>query len=392
MIAMKHLCLAACAMLGAVSLNAQWTNAQETITISKDAWTLNAKPTLIAVSGFSGEADQVLRFDLEVMGCKIVPAESAQYQVTGANEGRVEGRLIDLVSKAQLLGKAYAGGTLRRQAHALADDVVSLLPDHGKGIAQTRIAYKAEQAGRTEIATADYDGFNAKAVTQDGALVAAPAWVQGRLALYYTSYKRGNPDIFYHDLGTGSRRVFAQVPGLNSSAAPSPDGRKVAMILSKGGSPDVYVCDADGSNLRQLTRTREDESSPCWSPNGQWICYATKVKDRRVLRKVSASGGEPQVIATAGVSSPSEPDWSPDGKWIAFTSQMGGFQICVVPAAGGAATPLCEGEDASWAPNSRNLIFVRRGASGRSLSLLDVPTKQVKDVRRVSGSQPSWAK
>jgi TolB protein len=388
---MKHLCLAAtvCALLGAGTA----LRAQETITISKDAWTLNAKPTLIAISGFSGEADQVLRFDLEVMGCKIVPAESAQYQVTGANEGRVEGRLIDLVSKAQLLGKAYAGGTLRRQAHALADDVVSLLPDHGKGIAQTRIAYKAEQAGRTEIATADYDGFNAKAVTQDGALVAAPAWVQGRLALYYTSYKRGNPDIFYHDLGTGSRRVFAQFPGLNSSAAPSPDGRKVAMILSKGGSPDVYVCDADGSNLRQLTRTREDESSPCWSPDGQWICYATKVNDRRVLRKIPSSGGEAKTVSTVGASSPSEPDYSPDGKWIAFTSQRrDGFDIWVAPAEGGAATLLCEGEDASWAPNSRNLIFVRRGASGRSLSLLDVPTKQVKDVRRVSGSQPSWAK
>ena len=391
MITMKHLCLAAaaCALLGAGTA----LRAQETITISKDAWTLNAKPTLIAISGFSGEADQVLRFDLEVMGCKIVPAESAQYQVTGANEGRVEGRLIDLVSKAQLLGKAYAGGTLRRQAHALADDVVSLLPDHGMGIAQTRIAYKAEQAGRTEIATADYDGFNAKAVTQDGALVAAPAWVQKRLALYYTSYKRGNPDIFYHDLGTGSRRVFAQFPGLNASAAPSPDGRKVAMILSKGGSPDVYVCDADGSNLRQLTRTREDESSPCWSPDGQWICYATKVNDRRVLRKVPSSGGEAKTVSTVGASSPSEPDYSPDGKWIAFTSQRrDGFDIWVAPAAGGAATLLCEGEDASWAPNSRNLIFVRRGSSGRSLSLLDVPTKQVKDVRRVSGSQPSWAK
>ena len=165
------------------------------------------------------------------------------------------------------------------------------------------------------------------------------------------------------------------------------------MILSKGGSPDVYVCDADGSNLRQLTRTREDESSPCWSPDGQWICYATKVNDRRVLRKIPSSGGEAKTVSTVGASSPSEPDYSPDGKWIAFTSQRrDGFDIWVAPAEGGAATLLCEGEDASWAPNSRNLIFVRRGASGRSLSLLDVPTKQVKDVRRVSGSQPSWAK
>jgi TolB protein len=380
----------ACAILSAFTHRLM---AVDTVTVSNKVWQLDEKPLPIAVSGFSGEADQVLRFDLEVAGCKIVGADTAQFQITGANNGRVEGHLIDLISKAQLLGKAYAGGSVRRQAHALADDIIALLPNRGKGIAQTHIAYKAEQGARKEIATADYDGFNAKAVTQDGALVAAPAWVPGRLAIYYTSYKRGNTDIFYQDLTTGARRVFAQYPGLNTSAAPGPEGRKVTMILSKGGNPDVYVCGADGSGLERVTKSREDASSPCWSPDGQWICYATKMSGRRMLAKVPPGGGQPQRIATVGVSSPTEPDWSPDGKWIAFTSQRGGgFDICVVPAAGGSATVLVEGEDPSWAPNSRNIVFVRRGGSGRTLSLLDVPTKQVKDVRRVSGSQPSWAK
>jgi TolB protein len=166
------------------------------------------------------------------------------------------------------------------------------------------------------------------------------------------------------------------------------------MILSKDGSPDVYVCDADGGNLKRLTATREDDSSPCWSPDGQWICFATKINDRRLLCKVPASGGKAERITTSGVSNPSEPDWSPDGKWIVFTAQMGGFEICVVPAAGGAATVLVSGEDPSWAANSRTVVFTRRREGGRSLSLLDVPTKQVKDVPRISGSssQPSWAR
>jgi TolB protein len=169
------------------------------------------------------------------------------------------------------------------------------------------------------------------------------------------------------------------------------------MVLGTSGSVNIYVCDADGGGLKQLTFTREDNSSPCWSPDGRWICFASKVNERRALSKISADGGAMERIPTAGISNPSEPDWSPDGRWIAFTSQyLGGFNVCVVPAGGGSATPLVSGEDPSWAPNSRTLVFVRRGSGGnRTLSLLDVPTKQVKDVPRVLGSsnsQPGWAK
>jgi TolB protein len=181
------------------------------------------------------------------------------------------------------------------------------------------------------------------------------------------------------------------------SPAASPGGSKIAMILSKDGWTDLYVSDADGSGLKRLTRSPQDESSPCWSPDGQWICFAAKDKERRTLCKVSPSGGAPQRIGTSGMPSPTEPDWSPDGKWIAFTAQYrSGFQICVVPAEGGTAISLVEGEDPSWAPNSRTLAFGRRRGGRYVLSLLDVPTKQYKDVSRISGissqSQPSWAK
>jgi hypothetical protein len=55
---------------------------------------------------------------------------------------------------------------------------------------------------------------------------------------------------------------------------------------------------------------------------------------------------------------------------------------------------LVEGEDPSWAPNSRALLFCRGRDHAKQLSLLDVPTKQVKSLPRIleSNSQPSWAK
>jgi TolB protein len=351
------------------------------------------KPVPVNLSGFSGEALEVIQFDLYVQGFKFTAADSAQYLLSGSNNGNLIGQAVDRVNKSQLVpNRGYTGGSLRRQAHAFVDDFLKAISR--QGIGGTRIAFKSAKGSSGEIAMADFDGANLTPVTSDGALVAAPEWIPNRMALVYTSYKSGNPNIYSHDLTAGVRRPVAEYPGSNMSPSPSPNGSKVAMVLSKGGAVDLYVANADGSGLRQLTRTREDDSAPCWSPDGQWICFATKINERRALCKVPVSGGPAQRIATSGVSNPSEPDWSPDGKWIVFTAQMGGFSICAVPATGGSATVLVDGEDPSWSPNSRTVVYARRGGGRYTLSLLDVPTKQTKDISRLSGSnsQPSWAR
>jgi TolB protein len=351
-------------------------------------------PIPISLTGYSGEVQKVLKNDLEVMGFKVVNPETAQYNVTGSNEGQVEGRVTDRISKENVLAKRYQGAPLRVQTHAFADDIV--LKITGKpGIAQTKITFKGGSGVNSEIFVADYDGANAVAVTKDRVIVAAPAWAPGRRALYYTSYKSGYPDIYSHDLNSGQRKIIANYPGLNTSAAVSPDGKKVALILSKGGSPNLYVCDADGTNLKQLTQGKDTASSPCWSPDSRTICFVSN-EGTPSLYLIPAQGGAKRKLRTAGVGRATEPDWSPDGKWIVFTAQWKDFAICKVPAQGGEAEVLVAGEDPSWAPNSRTVIFTRRtqDKDKRVLSLLDVPTKQVKDVAQNSGScsQPSWAK
>ena len=352
------------------------------------------KPIPVALSGFTGEGAEVLKFDLYVQGFSFVAPDAAQYLISGSDAGNVTGSVTDKFAKRALLSKIYNGASTRRQAHAFADDIVQAIQNR-KGVGQTKIAYKSQGAsGPGEIYVADFDGHGAQAVTTDGAIVAKPAWVPGRLAVYYTSYARGNPDIFYHSLTSGQRRVVAGYSGLNTSAAVSPDGSKIAMVLSKSGSPNVWVCNADGTNLKRLTTGVED-SSPCWSPDGQWICFATKHNERRRLAKIPAGGGTVQYLNTVGAPNPTEPDWSPDGKWIAFTSQMGDFNVCVMPADGGAPpTVLVGGQNPSWAPNSRTLAFNRAMGYRQVLSVLDVFTKQYKDCARATGSnsQPAWAK
>jgi TolB protein len=351
------------------------------------------KPVPVHVTGFSGEVDAVLKQDLRFMGVVHVPLEEAQYLVTGSHSSRLEGRLLVRATKEQKFGRAYTGGSLRAQTHRFADDVanaVTGLP----GIAQKKITFKVESGlAKSEVYIADYDGHTARAVTQDGSIVAAPTWVDPS-TLVYGSYKMGQIYVYSHNLPTGTRKAVSHYPGSNMSPAVSPDGKRIALILGRGGNPDLYVRDLEGNNLLQLTRTREAESSPTWSPDGRTICFVSRERGPASLYTISASGGEMRRLNAAGVANPTEPDWSPDGKWIAFTSQARDFSICIVDARGGVAHTLVSGEDPSWAPNSRALIFCRGRDHGKVLSLLDVPTKHVKDIARIqeSNSQPSWAK
>jgi TolB protein len=376
---------------------AEFSRAQE-ISVNNQISVLGqVKPIHVTLDGFSPEAAAILRFDLYVQGFDFVSADAAQYSIHGVGSGNVAGTVTDNVARKMILSRSYNGASMRRQAHAFADDIVQTILNL-KPIGQAKIAYKVQPGGigPGEIYVADFDGYDAQRITSDGAIVAKPAWVPRDLAVYYTSYAPGNPDIYYHNLRTGQRRLIAAYSGLNTSASVSPDGSRLAMVLSKSGSANIWVCGADGSGLRRVTTGVED-SSPAWSPDGNWICFATKKAERRRLAKVPSGGGQVEYLNTAGAPNPTEPDWSPDGKWIAFTSQAREFDICVAPADGSAAPiPLVPGQNPSWSPNSRTLIFNRHGGGGyrEVLSVLDVFTKQYKDCARAPGSssQAAWAR
>ncbi|HWD20112.1 MAG TPA: hypothetical protein VHB20_12635 [Verrucomicrobiae bacterium] len=347
----------------------------------------------VSITGFSGETQSVLAFDLSVMGIRIT-SENPQYVVSGSAGGQLSGSL-SLSGKSPILSRVYSGGSARAQAHSFADDIIKELRGTAP-IFHTKIAYRCQQAGSSEVFVADFDGHNPIQLTHDNSLVDSPSWAPGGQAIFYTSWKSGNTtQILEHDLSSGARKVFAGHPGSNLSPAVSPDGRRVAMILSQGGSPNLWVANRDGSGLKQLTKSREEDSCPTWSPDSSEICFVHR-SGRATLRKINASGGESVPVSAAGVlgANLTGPNWSPDGKLIAFTVGSMNFTICVAPASGGEAQKLVAGEDPCWAPNSRTIIFSRRTSDKRTLCLLDAPTKQVKDVRQISGScsEPSWAR
>ena len=362
--------------------------AQDIIEINKRATQLIP----ISISGFAGEAESVLRFDLSVLGMEVTTPDKAEYLISGTQNGRLEGRLQHGAAGSDGFARSYNGGDTRSQAHAFADDIVKVIRDTPP-IFHSKIAFCRKVGANLELFVSDFDGHAAVQMTHDGSLVATPAWSPGGRKLFYTSWQSGYTQILEHDAATGKRTLFAGYGGGNFNPAVSPDGSRVAMILSKGGSPNLYVCDSDGGNLKQLTRERDEASSPTWSPDGRQICYVVR-SGRASLRKISVNGGKAEELRTGTFGNLTSPDWSPDGKKIIFTSGSGNFTLWITPAAGGEAEQLVAGEDPCWAPNSRTVIFTRQINHNPVLSLLDVPTKHVKDVGQMSGScsQPAWAR
>ena len=359
-----------------------------------DAGEVKAIP--VALEGFTGETLALLKFDLFVQGFEFVDKAKAQFTIKGSNAGTISGAVYDHVKRGFILNKRYQGGSLRRQAHIFANNTVETITG-SPGIGLTKIAFRQFHGRNTEIHVADFDGHNTKRLTLDNSIAAGPEWTPNNNTLYYYSYRRHNPDIYSHNLQTGTRQTVARYSGSNISPAVSPDGRRLAMVLSKAGSPDIWVGSANGTGLRRLTTTKEAESSPCWSPDGRWICFASRASGSTRLYKIPANGGAMSRIRTTGVLNATEPDWSPDGRAIVFTTMRGGgrFEICIVPPGGGNVEVLAAGEDPSWAPNSRTLMFTSRSRGKRLLSVLDVPTKRVKTLPRSfpgNCSQAAWTK
>ena len=360
-----------------------------------DAGEVKAIP--VAIEGFTGETLALLKFDLFVQGFEFVDKAKAQFTIKGSNDGgSVSGAVYDHVKRGFILNKRYRGGSLRLLAHTFANNAVEAITG-SPGIGLTKIAFRQVHGRNTEIHVADFDGHNATRLTHDNSIAAGPEWTPNNDTLYYYSYRRHNPDIYSHNLQTGARQIVARYSGSNISPAVSPDGRRLAMVLSKAGSPDIWVGSANGTGLRRLTTTKEAESSPCWSPDGRWICFVSRAGGRTALYKIPANGGAMSRIRTIGAFNATEPDWSPDGKAIVFTTMRGGgvFEICIVPPRGGNVEVLATGEDPSWAPNSRTLMFTRRSGRKRFLSVLDVPTKRVKTLPRSfqgNCTQAAWSK
>ncbi len=121
----------------------------------------------------------------------------------------------------------------------------------------------------------------------------------------------------------------------------SPDGKYVAFQSWRSGKCEIWVCDRDGSNARQLTNLGAIISGfPRWSPDGRKIVFHSRPSGSANLFLIDVAGGEPKRL-TSGIDNDLSPSWSRDGRWIYYSSKRRGEpQIWRIPAQGGTPEPV----------------------------------------------------
>ena len=143
-------------------------------------------------------------------------------------------------------------------------------------------------------------------------------------------------DLVILDVKKGSefRRIPIPLNGLTTPAW-SPDGRQIVFTGYDGGLSDLFVVNADGSDLRRLTNDKYADLQPAWSPDGKTIAFATDrgpETDFSQLRfgnmrigLYHLDNGAIETLPHTEHGKNINPVWAPDGRSIAFVSDRSGI-------------------------------------------------------------------
>jgi TolB protein len=309
----------------------------------------------------------------------------------------VEFRLFDVINRKLISAKRYLGTAkdLRRFSHLFADEILRAITGE-KGVFTTRIAYVSTHTGNKEIAVMDWDGNNPLPLTKNGSINLNPDFSPDGREIIFTSYKRGNPDLYRRSLSSTAEVALSSRTGLNFTGTWSPDGSKIALALSKDGDAEIYTLDKDGGHPVRLTINPALDLYPAWSPDGTQIAFVSDRLGKPQLFVMNADGGGVRRLTTSG-SYNVNPRWSPKGDKIAFSRMVdGGFHIFTIAPDGSADTQLTSdgsNENPSWSPDGRFLCFSSKRSSGDGVYVMRTDGTGQTKVSQGKGAyfQPVWS-
>jgi TolB protein len=230
--------------------------------------------------------------------------------------------LYDVASGKELLHKKYNGKAkaIRIMVHKFADVVVRHFTGN-PSIFFTKIVF-AKRVNRTtkEVCIMDFDGRNEHCVVKNGSINLLPAWGAGGRTVYYSSYIKGGPHLYKYDLRNKKNKAVSKASGLNIGASASPNGKSVALTLSKDDNSEVYVLKANGANPKRLTRDWAIDSSPSWSPDSKRIAFVSERSGNPQVYVMNVDGSGAKRLTFKGNYNQT-PDWSPRGDWILFNAR-----------------------------------------------------------------------
>jgi Tol biopolymer transport system component len=162
--------------------------------------------------------------------------------------------------------------------------------------------------------------------------------------IVFTSVRGGDLDIWVMNADGSDPRQLTSTLGYDGGPFFSADGKRICFRASRPRAEEeareyqgllarhlvepsrleIYVMDADGTNVRQITDNGAANFCPFFHPSGKEIIFASNVGDRETRRNfdlylVSVEGGEPERV-TFHESFDGFPMFSPDGKKLVWGS------------------------------------------------------------------------
>jgi Tol biopolymer transport system component len=204
-----------------------------------------------------------------------------------------------------------------------------------------RIAFKSRRNGNNELYVMNWDGTEQTRLTNSFRVSEGqPAWSPDGTRLLYRQTPDNpivqNADIWQIDVNPAApdARAVLQRTGDERYPSYSPDGTKIAFrgdldLVDHSGDEELYVMDADGTDVVQLTANAVFDSAPAFSPDGTQIVFESARDSGDALRLdvyvMNADGSDVRRL-TADPAHDEGPMWSPDGTKLLFTSDRDGQQ------------------------------------------------------------------
>jgi TolB protein len=313
-------------------------------------------------------------------------------------------QLFDVVRGEPLTGFRLeaARADLRRVSHRIADMIFEKLTGF-PGAFSTQIAYVSEErrpdgTKQFRLIVSDADGQNASKVAESTQPILSPSWSPDARRIAYVSFEGGVSGVYIQTLRTGTRERVSARAGVNSAPAFSPDGRTLALVLSRDtGNLDVHTLDLSTQVLRQLTTDAAIDTEPTWSPDGRSIYFNSDRAGGPQIYRVGTEAGQRATRITFGdCVYCARPRVSPDGKLVALVNGKDNrYRIAVWDIDAQRLNVLTDGrldESPSFAPNGAQIIYATKENGRGVLASVSTDGRFKTQIASVEGDvrEPVW--